>query len=160
MKLIVFVAFVLFYASTAGAVTINCGAFSFPGNAATVCTKLFSFSGICTGGDDNPTFDGINSPFITPWEPISISILKVGVMIFPPTPTYWTALAGNSFEPDFMSMQSSEGVSFGLPEGFTMQFPAAPSLYHLDLHFSCPTNSIPHSYGGYYWVVYQPNMIP
>jgi len=126
----------------------------------TVCAQNFYFSGKCNGQDQNPPLEAatFDSPFVTPWEPVSISIVDVQIVFINGSqPQSFYAFAGNGYDPDIMSWLTSDGADRHLPDGYNMQFPASGGTKppHLDLHVSCLP--VGFSYQGFYNVIYQPN---
>jgi len=122
-----------------------------------LCTKNFYFSGTCNGQDQNPALVdgiGINTPFVQGWEPVQIAIRDVWIVFIPPRPASFYAFAGNGYTPDIMTWITSDGAERHLPDGTSMEFPATPTSYHIDLHISCLPINTP--YQGFYTVVYQP----
>lgn len=126
----------------------------------TICSKNFYFHGVCNGQDQNPSLNdgkGIDTPLVTPWEPVSISIVDVQIAFIPgSTPPTFYSFAGNSYEPDIMSWDTSNAVQ-QTPAGYNFQFPAAGGKNppHIDLHVSCAAANFP--YQGFYTVYYFPN---
>ena len=109
-----------------------------------LCSKNLYGSGTCTGQDtlavlkDGDGWPG--SPYVTPWEPTSISIVGISMVDLGGNINQY-AFAGNSYTPDVMFGHPliSRAASVFFPPGTSMPFPASAGAKppHLDAHISC-----------------------
>lgn len=124
-----------------------------PAQASPIYSKNFYFGGTFTGQDVNPALNdgkGINTPYVTPWETVSIDIVAVDIVFFQGASSVWYAFAGNGFSPDIMRWY---GLPNPIPAGLAFPFPASGGANppHIDLHVN---GVLGQPYQGFYTVYY------